>query len=69
MEKPDWAFLLKRYGLGENFDVNTAEPTEKKKIGGYPPEGHAPSVPADIERDAREVGVPCWDQRKKAFNV
>jgi len=31
MEKPDWAFLLKRYGLGENFDVNTAEPILKKR--------------------------------------
>lgn len=31
MEKPDWAFLLKRYGLGENFDVKTTEPILKKR--------------------------------------
>ncbi len=32
MEKPDWAFLLKRYGLGENFEVKTpSEPILKKR--------------------------------------
>jgi len=30
-EKPDWAFLLNRYGLGENFDVKTTEPILKKR--------------------------------------
>jgi polar amino acid transport system substrate-binding protein len=31
MEKPDWAFLLKRYGLGENFDVKTTGPILRKR--------------------------------------
>ena len=31
MEKPDWAFLLKRYGLGENFEVKAPEPMLKKR--------------------------------------
>ena len=31
MEKPDWAFLLNRYGLGENFDVKTTGPILKKR--------------------------------------
>ncbi len=31
MEKPDWTLLLKRYGLGENFDVKTTEPVLKKR--------------------------------------
>ncbi len=30
-EKPDWAFLLKRYGLGENFDVKTTGPILKSR--------------------------------------
>jgi polar amino acid transport system substrate-binding protein len=31
MEKPEWAYLLKRYGLGENFDVKTIDPILKKR--------------------------------------
>ena len=31
MEKPEWAFLLKRYGLGENFDVKMIDPMAKKR--------------------------------------
>ncbi len=31
MEKPDWAFLLKRYGLGENFEEIQVADMEKRK--------------------------------------
>jgi len=31
MEKPDWAFLLKRYGLGENFEEIQLTDMEKRK--------------------------------------
>ena len=31
MEKPDWAFLLKRYGLGENFEEIQMDDMEKQK--------------------------------------
>jgi ABC-type amino acid transport substrate-binding protein len=31
MEKPDWAFLLNRYGLGQNFDVKMSGPVLRKR--------------------------------------
>ena len=31
MEKPEWGFLLERYGLGKNFDVKTTGPILKKR--------------------------------------
>jgi len=31
MEKPDWAFLLNRYGLGENFEEKPMVILKKRK--------------------------------------